>query len=278
MNYDLWAPKRRIDQAYRQAINNLLRSIFDLIPLGVDPDPASIAQQIRLLVAGKAFQSYAYAAAGKMVTSLFSDSGNTWRKAALHNSKGKVIYNSLQKELEGPVGARVQYLINRNANMISSLPLDVANAVAQHVRAEALKGKRHEQIAEELPSFFPRETTAKAGLIARTECSKVHTALIQARAENLGVNWYVWRTSKDARVRSSHDHMEKVLVSWRDPPSPERLIGEKSVGQYHAGEIWNCRCFPQPLYDVALIKWPCNVYYGGNIVSMSRLEFEKKAK
>lgn len=58
------------------------------------------------------------------------------------------------------------------------------------------------------------------------------------------------------RVRKSHRIMEGVLVNWNMPPSPERLAGEKDVGNYHAGNIWNCRCYPEPLISVDDIRWP----------------------
>ena len=69
--------------------------------------------------------------------------------------------------------------------------------------------------------------------------------------------------------------MEGVLVCWNDPPSPEKLINEKFVGYYHAGEIYNCRCYPQPIVKLNFVKWPAKVYYQGKIQRMSRKQFEE---
>ena len=69
--------------------------------------------------------------------------------------------------------------------------------------------------------------------------------------------------------------MEGVLVNWNDPPSPEKLIGEKDVGKYHAGNIWNCRCYSAPLLEIDDVKWPHEVYMNGKIKKMNRKEFEK---
>ena len=68
--------------------------------------------------------------------------------------------------------------------------------------------------------------------------------------------------------------MNGVLVRFDDPPSPEALIGESSVGKYNAGGIWNCRCYAEPLIDIDDVKWPCRVYSNGNIKSMHKKEFE----
>ncbi|MFC3768372.1 phage minor head protein [Paenibacillus sp. GCM10012303] len=246
-----------------------------LIGLG---DPFEIAKVIRNYTTSRRFADYAEAIATKMVTHLYSDAGRTWRQAARKNSRGRMIYEALQKELQGPLGAAVRHQIERNAAIIRSVPLDVSRQVTEHVGREVLKGTRAIDIAEQIKTYFPDVTKAKAGLIARTETSKTSTALTQARSELIGVDWYVWRTSEDTRVRSSHRIMEGVLIRWSNPPSPELLDGERrSFGHYHAGNIFNCRCYPEPVIDLDLIQWPAKVYYGGTVQRMSRKQFEKIA-
>ena len=53
----------------------------------------------------------------------------------------------------------------------------------------------------------------------------------------------------------------------------EELAGEQSVGTYHAGNIWNCRCYPEPLLEVDDVKWPHKVYIDGQIKMMNKNEF-----
>lgn len=269
---NLWEPKRRIETQYQRAITNLLNSIWNNIrnitdPLGID-------QAIRNMVNSRAFKSYAESAAMKMVTGLFADNGRTWRQASRSNMQGKMIHEMLKKNLSGRVGAEMQQMIDRNAKLISTLPLDVAKHVTNHIKERSLAGKRAETIAEEIQQMFPGSSKARAALIARTEVSKVSTALTRARSEDIGIKWYVWRTSNDARVRSSHNIMSHVLIPWGSPPSPERLDNLRSVGHYHAGEIWNCRCYCEPVIELEYLSWPHKVYYGGQIVVMSRKQFK----
>jgi SPP1 gp7 family putative phage head morphogenesis protein len=271
---DLWAPKRRIEQAYRNALRASMQSLEDLLT-GLD-DPIEIIRQIKQFTLSKAFTIYAEATATKMVTHLFTDAGRTWRQAARKNSQGRLIYEALRKEMQGPVGSAVYHQIHRNAGIIKSLPFDISRKVNEHILTESMKGTRASDIAQQIKAFFPETTKAKANLIARTETSKTSTALTQARSESIGVNWYIWRTSEDARVRDSHKLMDGVLVQWTDPPSPEALDGEKSVGHYHAGEIFNCRCYAEPIIDLDLISWPAKVYTGGNIQRMTRKQFESR--
>ncbi|WP_281759279.1 phage head morphogenesis protein, partial [Alicyclobacillus hesperidum] len=185
----------------------------------------------------------------KMVTHLFTDAGRTWRQAAKVNSQGRMIYEALQKELQDtPTGRAMAKQIEANAQYITSVPRDISQAMTKHIASRALAGMRPEAVAAELQKMYPHLSDVKANLIARTEAAKTATALTQARCEEMGVKWYVWRTSEDSRVRESHRYMDRVLVSWDDPPSPEQLAGESHIyGHYHAGCIFNCRCYAAPL-------------------------------
>lgn len=210
----------------------------------------------------------------KMVTSLFSDSGKTWRQAARTNSKGKGIYEALKNELNGPIGKSINEQIKRNAKLIRSMPKSVSEEITNHVARETLKGRRSEYITEDLQKKFPFMMENKAKTIARTEVSKTSTALTKARCDSLGLPIYIWRTSKDQRVRSSHDIMDDVIIFWNDAPSPEKLDSGKSVGKYHAGNIYNCRCYPEPIIRLDFVSWPHKVYYKGQIQTMTRNQFE----
>ena len=69
--------------------------------------------------------------------------------------------------------------------------------------------------------------------------------------------------------------MDGVVVSWNDPPSPEKLVGEKAYGEYHAGETFNCRCYPEPILDVDDVNFPAKVYRRGRIQTMKKDEFTR---
>lgn len=94
--------------------------------------------------------------------------------------------------------------------------------------------------------------------------------------EKLGIDWYIWRTSEDERVRPSHKNLNGVLVNVKDPPDPEKLVGAKSCGKYHAGDIDGCRCYPEPIVELKYVKFPAKVYYKGKIQTMTREDFKKR--
>lgn len=249
-----------------------LRRLGSLLT-GVD-NPFEIIRRLHAATMDPWFDRYAQATAMKMVTNVFSDAGPTWREAANKNSHGLRLHKALRAEMNASIGDTVNAEVARNASYIRSVPANVAREFTEHVASQGVAGLRPSEIADQLRTLYPHVSEVKADLIARTETSKTHTAIEQARNDRLGIRWYEWRTSEDARVRDSHKLMDHVLVAWDDPPSPELLDGEPSVGPYHAGCIWNCRCAPLGLSELDNVSWPHKVYRAGAISMMTRAEFQ----
>lgn len=272
MKNDIWEPKRRIERGYNRALKGITNQIISAI--GETDDPHKVVRKLKQISNQKQYKEYCESLAMKMVTNVFNDSGKSWREAARNSSSSADIYKAIMEEIKNPK-IRLAFIeqINNNAKLISTLPAEIADFCTTYIQEESMGGKRASDIAKELMTLVPNKSKARIGVIARTETSKASTALTMARAESLGLNWYIWRTSQDARVRKSHDHMEDVLINWKNPPSPERLVGQKSVGNYHAGNIYNCRCYPEPVVDIEFIRFPHKVYYNNQIVRMTKQEF-----
>lgn len=276
MDNNQWEPKRRIELQFQRSLTKIGLSMQESIE-GLT-DPFEITNVIKSWLHNMVFHHYAEKTAESLVSTLLKSSATTWRMTARENSNGRVIYEALRKELQGPVGESVAFQINRNAEIIKSLPLDIANLVTKYIDDESIKGRRAGDIANDILAKFPDMAKNKAALIARTETSKSSTALTQARCENVGLSWYRWRTSEDGRVRDSHRLMDGVLVKWTDPPSPERLEGLRNPpAPYHPGNIYNCRCYPEPVVNLDYLKWPVKVYHGGAITMMTRVQLERIA-
>ena len=283
---DLWAPTRRIEQAFTKAMHKLMRRLIRLVK-GIH-DPANLIDTLREYAQSPDFRKYAEAAARKMITGLFRDMGRTWRQAAAHHGMGRKLYLALMQELKGSRGGRLNQLITETTFRITSLPTDLGKDVATYVERESFKGRRASDIAQEIEAMFPERTTAKANMIARTQVSYAHTNLIRSRAESLGIDWYQWKAvggeRGDGRTRHAHRKISGVLVKWTDPPAPEDLFPEytkegrkykNSLGHYHAGQCPNCRCYPAPIVDLDTLAFPARVYRNGKISIMNRKQFEQ---
>ena len=271
MPQNKWSPGRRINQQYRRDIIRLLYRFFE-VPEG---EYTALIDKLQAAGPSEFLDRYAQAVSQRMITGLLVENARNWREAARQSMQGPYIYQALQQEMQGAVGVRVRDLIDANARLISRIPLDVAERVSGFVMREQQKGARSEAIAERLREMVPEMAQSRIDLIARTETSKASTALTRARSEELDLNWYIWCTSEDQRVRASHRKMDGVIISWDDPASPERLANERSsLGAYDPGDAPNCRCYPEPLLRLDQVRWPHKVYHAGRIQMMTRAKFE----
>jgi SPP1 gp7 family putative phage head morphogenesis protein len=139
-----------------------------------------------------------------------------------------------------PVGDTLRALQAEQVTLIKSLPLEAAQRVHTMTLKGIEDGTRYADIAAEIRRTGD-VTESRATLIARTEVARAASQLTQARATHAGSDGYVWRTSHDGDVRSSHREMEGKFVRWDSPP----LLSDGT--RTHAGQIFNCRCWPEPV-------------------------------
>ena len=275
MKFDRWRRLRSVEYEFRNSLLKICK-LFNKIAISTQQDQQAYINAMNNFQNSDEYNRFIGSAVKRMVTGLYQSNSNTWREAARKATKGKMLYGALMEELRKGDSRIMQDQIVENINLIKTLPNDVATKVVKDITEATLKGKRASEIEKIIRVQTDKHSRASARLIARTEVSKTTTALTKQRSEQLDLHWYVWRTALDGdRVRKSHRNMEDVLVNWNNPPSPEALVGEKDVGNYHAGNIWNCRCYPEPLLDVEDVKWPHKVYYNGSIQKMSKNQFEQ---
>lgn len=256
---------RRVEYRYYRDILGIVRKAF------VDPFGQVHASFMSLPAW---LDAYARQAAERMITHTLAQNARGWRAAAREAGKGSLIYSALQAELHGKVGDRYQELIDNNVQFIKTLPQVIASQFVREASRHYRSGARHEDLIES--KLLQHITRVQAMRLARTESAKASAALTQARAEDLGLNWYVWQTSQDQRVRLSHRKMQGVLINFDDAPSPELLVGERNYGHYHAGNIFNCRCYMEPLLRLDQVTWPHRVYGSGTIQYQTLAEFRGK--
>lgn len=275
MKYSLWRQSRRIENEYVKSLFTLC-DMFRKIAESVGEDQELYRQRMNNFQNSYQYEKFITSAVKRMVTPISAMNEQTWRKAARKSTRSKFLYGLLIDEIKQNHSTMINDQIIENAVLIRTLPNDVAEKVVKNIAEEAIKGKRARSIESIIREDTDKHSRASARLIARTEVAKTQSAITKSRAQNLDMQWYVWRTALDGdKVRKSHRLMEGVIVNWNDPPSPEELAGEQSVGHYHAGNIWNCRCYSEVLLDIDDVKWPHKVYRNGQITKMSKTEFLK---
>ena len=272
MRYKDWKHINRIELEYARSIKRLLDKVFK------DFDYYDSTSQLDDYIHTDLFYELTQKMAFHMITGIRVDNMRNWREAASLSTRGHDFYRELKRQMDGPIGNLIRTQLNNNAELIRSQPIDIARRITHYIQQESIRGRRAEDIEQDLKQYIPNMTAYKAKLIARTEVSKASTALTHVQSIELGLRYYVWRTSEDGRVRDSHRKMDKVVVKWTDPPNPEKLFNEKYIyGNYHAGEIFNCRCYASPIIDFNDLPDNFRYHSNGRIILIRRSEFIKIA-
>jgi len=144
------------------------------------------------------------------------------------------------------VGETMRELLHRQVKLIRSLPLEAG----ERVHELTLKGLENSVRAKEYAAEIFRTgevTKSRATLIARTETARTASILTQARATSAGITHYRWQTAKDQDVRPGHKAMQGKVCAFNKPPA----VNENGrIMHHHPGEIWNCRCWPEPIVEL----------------------------
>lgn len=233
------AKTARAQREYERSLRGVARHVGELIN-GFEPGDISMLPSLQQLLAryAEALTPWAERTASSMLAEVNARDRETWR------SLGNLISTGLRQEiLHTPVGETLRSLLGEQVALITSLPIEAG----QRVHELTLKGLEDSTRAREIAREINRSgevTESRATLIARTEISRTASVLTQSRAEHVGSTHYVWRTAKDMDVRPGHKAMEGTACEWAHPPA----INENGrTMHFHPGQIWNCRCWPEPI-------------------------------
>ncbi len=131
----------------------------------------------------------------------------------------------------------------QNVRLIKSLAREKVDRVAK-ILTDAGSGTRVETIARRIREETDA-TPQRAALLARDQVLSLNAEVTQARHEAAGLDSYIWRTSRDERVRKRHVALEGRRFSYDDPPVVDLRTGRKA----HPGEDYQCRCIAEPFIE-----------------------------
>jgi SPP1 gp7 family putative phage head morphogenesis protein len=142
-----------------------------------------------------------------------------------------------------------------NVELIKSIKDKSLTDIEVMAQSAVRSGLRHEVIAKQIQTQYG-STRARARLIARDQVSKLNGQLTEVRQKDLGISEYVWRTTGDGRVRSSHAIMDGKRCRWGDPTVYSDDGGKTwkkrtSIGGVlkHPGQDYQCRCWAEAVFD-----------------------------
>lgn len=131
---------------------------------------------------------------------------------------------------------------SQNTDLITKLSREQRDRVENTLYTNLRAGKGVKEITKQLQKDkeFGKN---RSKLIARDQTNKFNGQLAQLRQTELGIETYIWTTSRDERVRASHRALDGKVIKWTNPP-PEG----------HAGNPIRCRCIAQPIINDAMFE------------------------
>jgi hypothetical protein len=194
-----------------------------------------------------------------------------WRKLSRRTASTQHVNSSLHQYYTGSK-ILVKNKILDNTSAVAGIPADVIT----QLRSELSRVKNNHEFY--VRSRFPVILNYKITQIAKTQANSSNTTLTRALSESVNIPAFIWKVTPDTVTRYSHLKLSDVVVFWKDLPSPELLVGEKSyLGAYSPGNCPNCRCHPEPILSLDQI-FSTNralVYFNGLIHSLTKAEFIK---
>lgn len=193
----------------------------------------------------------------------------TLRKA-LGIDVGSIITEDMKDDL--------QMMMYEAATYIKTIPTEmvmrVSERVLQHYKGIPMPENR--TLARQIKEEF-KVSDGRAKVLARDQTAKMNCSISAIRQTAVGIDKYIWETSKDRRVvgtpgglykkinkmHKNHYKMEGLLCRWDDPTVYSRDKGktwikrEADMPMNHPGDDIQCRCRPAPYIDIEelMVKW-----------------------
>ncbi len=103
-------------------------------------------------------------------------------------------------------------------------------------------GLRKENLIQEIQERFD-VSKSKAKFLARQETSLLTANIQKQNMLRAGIEYYVWDSSRDRKVRPDHAALNGKIFRFDNPP----IVNQKTGARANAGEDFACRCVSRPL-------------------------------
>jgi SPP1 gp7 family putative phage head morphogenesis protein len=231
---------RRVESEYARRLRQVAQHVGELVRGFFAQAPPTVGSTIVLRDMLDRYASlltpWANSVAAKMANEVERRDAGAWA------ATGRALGRGLAREIaSAPIGEALQKFMAEQVDLITSLPRKAAERVHKMALEGITEGERAESMAEAIMNTG-HVTKSRANLIARTETARVASGLTMVRAKHVGSEGYIWRTALDSDVRSLHRRLEGKYIRWDNPP----VAGENGETA-HAGMIYNCRCYPEPV-------------------------------
>lgn len=132
--------------------------------------------------------------------------------------------------------------IRQNLGLLDSVDDGIKEGLYYVIDKNAIASADRKAVEKQIADYLTKQAHIpenRAVLIGADQVGKLFGQLNQYNQMADGVEWYIWRTMNDSRVRETHQEREGKAYKWSEPP-PDG----------HPGQPIRCRCHAESLYDV----------------------------
>ena len=140
-------------------------------------------------------------------------------------------------------------------NMVRGTVQQVSDLILDGFR----NGKNYGELMEEIQKTY---SDAKGNMetLSADQVSTLNSQLTREEHRDAGVQYYIWKSRRDNRVRQSHRAFDGKIYKWDSPPSgwyQTKSRGLVLTGRRcHPGEDYGCRCCAIPVFDLSELTIP----------------------
>lgn len=233
-----FANARKAETWYARALRRIAAAI-DMIVKGFDieTDPEAVSRiEDALNRYAQILGPWAESVARRMIADVSARDERAWAQL------GREIGVGVRHEIQGaPIGTVFRTAMAEQVRLITSIPYEASLRVHEIATGSLYSGDRAAGMVAEIMRSG-EVARSRATTIALTETSRAASEITSARAQYVGSPGYIWRTSRDRRVRPLHRKLEGTFHRWDEPPVTGEN-GERSL----PGGIYRCRCYSEVL-------------------------------
>lgn len=159
-------------------------------------------------------------------------SGNVAGKVQKHNDGELKRLGIDLRGAEPKLGGLIDKWRAENVDRVTSLT-DFERAKLSEILAKG-ENKTVKELRERIQDRL-EVSRQKADLIARDQVLKLNAKITRERQTAAGITEYIWTTSRDERVRATHEELDGETFSWDDPP-----VTNEQGDRNHPGEDYQC--------------------------------------
>lgn len=218
---------RELERVTREEVLPLIESQEAVIPDGITKDREWWFSRLREWEANLRQRVIA------RVQSIFTRQASKHRQRFLTEAKNVIGIDVRAVVREEDMEELLETYSAQNASLITSLGADTIKKVERVIYAHQLGEVGYENISKMLQKQF-QLSRVRADLIATDQVQKLGADLNRARQQQAGITTYLWRTSKDERVRSRHRELDGNTYEWGEATGAEEGLPP--------GKPIRCRC------------------------------------